>query len=86
MPPPWAAEVAVDQSVVAAELLAPAAADVALPAAAGAALLEELELPQPAASKIVPTAATDATIAFDARKINPPMPAPGVNSGGRHLG
>ena len=33
--------------------------------------LEELELLQPAASRIDPTAATDATIAFDARKVKP---------------
>ena len=32
------------------------------------AALDELELLQPAASKIDPTAATDATIALDARK------------------
>jgi len=78
MPPPWAAEVAVDQSVAAAELLLPAAADEELAAAAGV-LLGEPELPQPAASKIDPTAAADATIAFDARKVNPPMPAPRGN-------
>ena len=40
-------------------------------------VLEELdELLQPAASKMDPTAAADATIALDARKINPPMPPP----------
>jgi hypothetical protein len=62
MPPPAAAEVAVAQFV---ELSAePVLA--ALPEAAVE--LEALE-PQPAASRIDPTAATDATIAFDARKI-----------------
>ena len=58
----------------------------ALPGAvpAAAALLEELEeLLHPAASKIDPIAAADATIAFDARKVNPPMPPPGVR--GRRL-
>jgi hypothetical protein len=84
IPPPWTAEVAVDQSVVAAELLVPAAADEELPEAAG--VLEEPELLQPAASKIDPTAAADATIAFVARKVNPPLPAPGVTGGGLHLG
>lgn len=39
--------------------------------APAAALLEELELLQPAASKIDPTAATVATIACDARKVKP---------------
>ena len=38
---------------------------------AAAELLEELELLHPAASRIDPTAATDATIAFDARKVKP---------------
>jgi len=70
--------VAVAQSV--------AAADDELPAAAEVLLLEEPELLQPAASKIDPTAAVAATIAFDARKVNPPMPAPGVTGAGRHLG
>jgi len=72
MPPPAVADVAVDQSVaVPAELL-----EVELPAAAGAELLEELEL-QPAASKTDPTAATVAAIALDARKVKPsPCPPP----------
>ena len=53
-----------------------------LPAAAE--LLEELEL-QPAASKIEPIAAADATIAFDARKVKPsPCRPPGI-LGGRAL-
>jgi hypothetical protein len=71
MPPPAAADVAVDQSA----LLLPLAE---APAAAGV-LLEELELLQPAASKIDPTAAADATIAFDARKVKPSHAAPGGN-------
>lgn len=49
---------------LAVELPPPAAAELL----AGLDELEELELLQPAASKIDPTAATDATIAFDARK------------------
>jgi hypothetical protein len=49
-----------------------------LPLAGVVVVLEELELLQPAASKTDPTVATVATIAFDARKVNPPMPAPGV--------
>jgi hypothetical protein len=65
MPPPAAAEVAVAQFV---ELAAPPL--LLLPDAA-AELLEELELLHPAASRIDPTAATDATIAFDARKVKP---------------
>ena len=53
-----------------------------LPAAAE--LLDELEL-QPAASKIEPIAAADATIAFDARKVKPsPCRPPGI-LGGRAL-
>jgi hypothetical protein len=63
MPPPPAADVAVDQSV---EL--PPAED-ELPAAA--VVPEEPELLQPAASMIDPTAAAVATIAFDARKVKP---------------
>jgi hypothetical protein len=88
MPPPWVADVAVDQSVEdAAELLPPAAEDELLPAA-GAELLEEDELLQPAASKIDPTATKVVTIVFDARKVNPPMPAPGGCTRGKrwHLG
>ena len=67
MPPQAAAEVAVAQFV---ELAAPPLLLAELPDAA-AELLEELELLQPAASRIDPTAATDATIAFDARKVKP---------------
>jgi hypothetical protein len=78
MPPPAVADVGVDQSVVVlAELLPPA--EVELPAAAGAELLEELEL-HPAASMIDPTAATVAAIAFDARKVNPPHARPRESS------
>jgi len=66
MPPPPTAEVAVDQSV---ELPAELPPDDELPAAALE--LEEPELLQPAASMIDPTAATVATIAFDARKVKP---------------
>jgi hypothetical protein len=77
MPPPAAAEVAVDQSVVlAAEPVLPLAAE----------LLEELEL-HPAASKIDPTAAAVATIAFDARKVEPSHASPQGLRGKRwHLG
>jgi hypothetical protein len=76
MPPQAVAELHVAQFVVeAAELLPLAAADDVEPAAA-AELLEELELLQPAASKIDPTAAAVATIAFDARKIKPSRAAP----------
>jgi len=67
MPPPPAAEVAVAQ-------LAELAAEP--PLLAGAELLEELELLQPAASNIDPTAAAVATIAFDARKVKPSRAAP----------
>jgi hypothetical protein len=61
-----------------------AAAEVAVLAFADAAGLPDepapvaAELPellQPAASKIDPIAAAAATIAFDARKCNPPLPA-----------
>jgi hypothetical protein len=77
MPPKAAAEVAV---------LASTAAAVALevpPAAllAGAELLELEELAQPAARRMEPTAATLATIALDARKVNPPMLPPGFGTG-----
>ena len=79
-----------DQSAEdAAELLLPPAAEDELPAAAGAELLEEEdELLQPAASKIDPTATKVVTIVFDARKVNPPMPAPGGCARGKrwHLG
>jgi hypothetical protein len=83
MPPQEAAAVQVAQlAVLAAEALAeelPAAALVVELAALDE--LEELELLQPAASKIDPTAATDATIALDARKGNPPIPARKGSSG-----
>jgi hypothetical protein len=70
MPPKAAAEVAVLASTVAPVPLL--AAELAVePAAAAALLLEELELLQPAASKIEPTAAALATIALDARKVKP---------------
>jgi hypothetical protein len=72
MPPPAAAEVAVAQFV---ELAAEPLLLAELPAT-GAELLEELELLQPAASKIDPTAAAVATIAFDARKVKPSHAAP----------
>jgi len=68
MPPHEAAEVAVAQLQLAAAL----AVDEEPPPAAALvvelAALDELELLQPAASKIDPTAATPATIALDARK------------------
>jgi hypothetical protein len=66
MPPHAAAEVAVAQLQLAAALAVeppPAAAPVV-----ELAELDELELLQPAASKIDPTAAAAATIALDARK------------------
>jgi hypothetical protein len=72
MPPKAAAEVAVLASTEAALALA------VPPLAAGAELLEEL---QPAARRMEPTAATVATIALDARKINPPMLPPGYGAG-----
>jgi hypothetical protein len=72
MPPPAVADVAVAQSAEEpAEPLALAPAEEELPAAAAAAVVEELELLQPAASMIEPTAAAVATIAFDARKVKP---------------
>jgi hypothetical protein len=68
MPPKAAAEVAVlaltEGAALAEEEEPPPAAELL----GELAELEELELLQPAASKIDPTAATDATIAFDARK------------------
>jgi hypothetical protein len=73
MPPKAAAEVAVLASTV--ELVPVLAEELA---AAAELLLEELELPQPAASKIDPTAAALATIALDVRKVKPsPMPPHG---------
>jgi hypothetical protein len=67
MPPQAAAEVAVAQLQLAAALAEeppPAAAALVVELAE----LDELELLQPAASKIDPTAAAAATIALDARK------------------
>jgi hypothetical protein len=75
-PPQFTAEVQVEKSV----LLA-----VPLPLALVPGELEELEL-QPAASKIEPTAAAVATIALDARKVNPPMSPPGNRGERWHLG
>ncbi len=50
---------------------------------AGAVVLLVLEeLLQPAARRMEPTAAAVATIALDARKINPPMLPPGVRGAG----
>jgi hypothetical protein len=66
MPPQAAAEVAVAQLQLAAALAEPPPAAAAL--VVELAELDELELLQPAASNIDPTAATDATIALDARK------------------
>jgi hypothetical protein len=77
MPPKAAAEVAVLASTAAPELLL---AEELAPAAA--LLLEELELLQPAASKIDPTAAALATIALDVRKVKP-SPCRPRDSGGR---
>lgn len=81
MPPPEAADVAVDQSVVLA-----AVPLLAVPAAA-ALVLEELELLHPAASRIDPTVAAAATIAFDARKVKT-LPCSPQGCGGQrwHLG
>jgi hypothetical protein len=71
MPPKAAAEVAVLAFTEGAALPEE-------PPPVPAELLGELEL-QPAASKIDPTAATDATIAFDTCKVKPlPCQAPGV--------
>jgi hypothetical protein len=69
MPPKAAAEVAV---------LASTAAVLALAVPPAAALVELDELEQPAARRMEPTAATLATIALDARKINPPMLPQGI--------
>lgn len=57
------------------ELAAIEAEEVLEPVAAGA--LDELELLHPAASRIDPTAAVAATIAFDARKVTLPCPPGG---------
>jgi len=88
MPPPPVADVAVDQSAAAAEPLPLAAAEDELPAAAAAGVPEELELLQPAASMIDPTAAAVATIAFDARKVKPSHARPQGLQGDKrwHLG
>ena len=69
-----AAEVAVLAFADAAGLDEPPAAEEELEPVAAGALLVELELPHPAASKIDPTAAAAATIAFDARKVTLPCP------------
>ena len=75
-----------DQSAeAAAEPLPPAAAEDELPAAAAAGVLEELELLQPAASMIDPTAAAVATIAFDARKVKPSHARPQGLQGDKRL-
>jgi hypothetical protein len=82
MPPKAAAEVAVLAStaaVLALEVLLDELLD-ELPTA-GAVLVELDELEQPAARRMEPTAATLATIALDARKINPPMLPPGFGAG-----
>ena len=77
MPPKAAAEVAV---------LASTAAVLALAVPPAAAVLVELEeLEQPAARRMEPTAATLATIALDARKINPPMLPPGDIGAGLYI-
>ncbi|WP_187365934.1 hypothetical protein [Trebonia kvetii] len=79
MPPMAAAEVAVlafaDALGLLDELAAIEAEEVLEPVAAGA--LDELELLHPAASRIDPTAAVAATIAFDARKVTLPCPPGG---------
>ena len=75
MPPKAAAEVAVLASTAAVLALEVPPAELL---AAGAEL-EELE--QPAARRMEPTAATVATIALDARKINPPMLPQGYGAG-----
>ena len=79
MPPKAAAEVAV--LGLTAAVLALALEEPLAGALAGAELLEELEELQPAARRMEPTAATLATIALDARKINPPMLPPGFGAG-----
>ncbi|HXO24935.1 MAG TPA: hypothetical protein VN870_10155 [Streptosporangiaceae bacterium] len=81
MPPKAAAEVAVLGSTAAVLALAELLDELLAGALAGAELLEELEELQPAARRMEPTAATLATIALDARKINPPMLPPGYGAG-----
>jgi hypothetical protein len=77
MPPHEAAEVQVAQFVALVLAVEPPLA---------AAELLELLL-QPAASRMDPTAAADATIAFDARKVKPSHAAPRGTGGERwHLG
>jgi len=56
-----------------------AAAEEELEPVAAGVLLVELELLHPAASRIDPTAAAAATIAFDARKVTLPCPPRGLN-------
>jgi len=56
----------------------PAAAEEELAPVAAGVLLVELELLHPAASRIDPTAAAAATIAFDARKVTLPC-SPGLS-------
>src|ERR1700722_11789680 len=72
MPPKAAAEAAV---------LASTAAVLALEVPLAAVPVELDELEQPAARRMEPTAATVATIALDARKINPPMLAQAYGAG-----
>ncbi|HEX4093662.1 MAG TPA: hypothetical protein VHZ33_33510 [Trebonia sp.] len=81
MPPKAAAEVAVLGLTAAVLALAELLAEPLAGALAGAELLEELEELQPAARRMEPTAATLATIALDARKINPPMLPQGYGAG-----
>jgi hypothetical protein len=81
MPPKAAAEVAVLASTAAVLALEVLLDELLAGALAGAELLEELEELQPAARRMEPTAATLATIALDARKINPPMLPPGFGAG-----
>ena len=78
MPPKAAAEVAVLASTAAVLALA------VPPEPLAAVELDELE--QPAARRMEPTAATLATIALDARKINPPMLPQGFGAVPLHLG
>ena len=74
MPPRAAAEVAALASTAAVVLLLVAE----LPTAAVLLVVAELdELPQPAISKMDPTAAAVATIALDARKVKPSPCRPG---------
>jgi hypothetical protein len=79
MPPKAAAEVAVLASTAALVLLAEELAAAEL-------LLDELELLQPAASRIDPTAAALATIALDARKEKTSRAAPWIAGGPSYLG